>query len=121
VKDKLDKVFSLYIRLRDSKDGYGNCCTCGKRIHYKEGHCGHFISRRHYGTRWNEYNCALQCVKCNLFDQGRQYDFSLYIRRKHGEEVLEEILQRSKETVKFTKSDYEQMIKEYKDKVKEIE
>jgi hypothetical protein len=37
---KLDKVFSLYIRLRDAKDEFCTCVTCGKTKHYKDGiHC----------------------------------------------------------------------------------
>jgi hypothetical protein len=117
VKDKLDKIFSLYIRLRDSDHfGYGNCVTCNKRVFYKEAHCGHFMSRRHLSTRWDEDNCALQCVACNLFNQGRQYEFSLYLKEK-----AEILLTKSRQTIKLTKSDYLDMINKYKVKVKELE
>lgn len=117
MKDRLDKIFSLYIRLRDSDEfGYGNCVTCNKRVHYKEAHCGHFMSRRHLSTRWDEDNCALQCVACNLFNQGRQYEFSLFLKGK-----AQTLLKKSRETVKFTKSDYFDLINKYKVKVKELE
>ena len=63
---KLDKLFSEYMRKRDTDvNGYGLCCTCAKRIHYKEGHCGHFMSRRHYATRWDPENVNLQSVFYN--------------------------------------------------------
>ena len=78
LKKELDKWFSLYIRLRDSNEyGIVQCFTCGKIGHYKKGgmQCGHFQSRRHHATRWNEQNCQVQCVKCNMFEQGEQWKF----------------------------------------------
>ena len=76
LKKDLDKVFSLYIRLRHaSKDGIVKCFTCDKTAHYKKMHAGHFMSRKHHATRWNEDNVQVQCVKCNLFGQGEQYAF----------------------------------------------
>ena len=68
LKKELDKWFSLYIRLRyASVDGIVECWTCGKTQHYKRMHAGHFMSRRHHATRWNEENVQVQCPGCNLF------------------------------------------------------
>jgi hypothetical protein len=51
---KLDKVFSMFIRTRLAKEEQVQCVTCGTvRKHYKEVDAGHFVSRRHYATRWN--------------------------------------------------------------------
>ena len=69
---KLDTLFSLYIRLK-SADKYGNvkCYTCNTKRHYKDYmQCGHFISRRHYITRWKETNAKPQCYSCNVGNQG---------------------------------------------------
>ena len=55
---KLDAIFSQYIRLKDA-DHNGNvtCFTCGKVEHYKKGmQCGHFQSRKHLATRFDEEN-----------------------------------------------------------------
>lgn len=121
MKDKLDKVFSLYIRQRDSNvEGFGSCCTCKKRIHYKDGHCGHFMSRRHLSTRWDEKNCALQCVSCNTYNQGRQYEFSKYIDNKYGKGTAESLSAKSAQTIKMTKVDYDEQIKIFKEKLKSI-
>ena len=81
---KLDDAFSLFIRHRDTVDGIGFCATCNKPLTIKTGQCGHFISRRHLSTRWDEKNCAIQCVSCNIFNQGKQFEFSMYIEKKHG-------------------------------------
>jgi len=114
--DKLDRVFSEYIRLRDSVDGYGNCCTCGKYIPVKGNHCGHFISRRFQATRFDEQNCALQCVSCNTYNQGRQYEFGLYIDKRWGKGTAEKLLIKSKQTVKRTQYEIDELTKYYKQK-----
>lgn len=122
MKDKLDKIFSKFIRLRDSDgDGFGECCTCSKRLHWKEAHCGHFISRRHLSVRWDERNTALQCPYCNTYNQGQQYFFSLFIDKRYGKGTVEELIQKSKETVRMTKWDYQPLIDSYKEKVKQLE
>ena len=117
--DKLDRVFSLFIRQRDSKNGFGNCCTCGKLVDIKEAHCGHFISRRHQATRFNEKNCALQCVACNTFNQGRQYEFGIYIDKRWGEGTAEKLLIESRQTVKRSKLDIDVLTNYYKGLLKD--
>lgn len=64
-----DRVFSIYIRHRDK---WIPCITCDAK--WEENHqCGHFFSRRHYSTRWMEYNAHSQCPKCNLYWAWEQY------------------------------------------------
>ena len=118
LKKDLDKWFSLFIRLREANRGITECFTCGKIDHYKKLQAGHFQSRRHLSTRWNEENVQVQCVKCNMFNQGEQYTFGklLDIRIKEG--LSEELLLLSKSSVKYMRYEYEEMIKHYKDKVK---
>jgi hypothetical protein len=91
LKKELDKWFSLYIRLRDATDeGMVQCFTCGVVKYYKSGmQCGHFQSRRHLPTRFDEENCAPQCVSCNMFKQGEQYKFALNLDAKYGEGTSE--------------------------------
>ena len=72
---KLDSIFSRFIRQRNSQDDIAECFTCGKKDHWKKMQCGHFRSRSNYSTRWNELNCQVQCVGCNMFKQGEQYVF----------------------------------------------
>ena len=60
---KLDNVFSQYIRRRFAVNGITKCVTCGKEDFWRGGEmqAGHFISRKHYATRWNETNVQSQC------------------------------------------------------------
>ena len=71
--DKLDKVFSIYIRRRYADNDVAECFTCGKQDHWKKLQNGHFQSRKHYSTRWHEQNCQVQCAGCNVFRYGEQY------------------------------------------------
>ena len=53
LKAKLDKLFSEYIRKRDSDHrGVCKCISCGKEAPAFGGsiHAGHFMSRRHLAT-----------------------------------------------------------------------
>jgi 5-methylcytosine-specific restriction endonuclease McrA len=121
LKKDLDKVFSLYIRLRNaSKDGIVKCFTCDKTAHYKKMHAGHFMSRKHHATRWNEDNVQVQCPKCNLFGQGEQYAFGKLLDIRIGDGTAEELQELSRTTVKYMRFEYEDMIKHYKEKVNAI-
>ena len=114
---KLDTIFSKYIRLRDAdKEGYCRCCTCGEKTHWSKIQAGHFISRKHYSTRWDEANVNAQCVKCNVFKYGEAYLYSLYL----GENLSEELYFKSKQTIKFTDADIQDMIDTYTEKIRDF-
>lgn len=120
LKDKLDKVFSLYIRLRDAdENGFCTCYTCGKVAHYKEMQNGHFWSRTHLSTRFNEDNCKVQCVGCNIFKKGNYIEYTKRLLKELGEEKFNELEQLKNSTVKISKAEYEQMIEHYNQKIKE--
>lgn len=113
---KLDAVFSEYIRRRYAKNDIAQCVTCGKKDHWKNLQAGHFISRKHYATRWNEENVQVQCVACNVYRYGEQYLFGVYL----GEEKSQELLQLSREVVKFSNIDLEIKINYFRRKIDEL-
>ena len=114
---KLDTVFSKYIRISNAdKNGYCTCVTCGVVKHWKEIQAGHFMSRKHYSTRWDERNVSSQCLACNMFRQGEQYKYSLFL----GKDEAEVLYLKSKETVKFTNYELEEMIKDYSNRLNSI-
>jgi len=122
LKKELDKWFSLYIRLRDATDeGMVQCFTCGCVKHYKKGmQNGHFQSRKHLATRWDEENCQVQCVGCNMFKAGEQYKFSVALDSKYGEGTAEELERISRKTIKTHKYWYEEEVSYYKDLVENL-
>jgi len=113
---KLDNIFSQYIRLRYSKNELSECVTCGKKDHWKKLQAGHFVSRKHYSTRWDEDNVQVQCSGCNVFRYGEQYLFSKYL----GTELSEDLLIKSRKIQKFTDYELLEMIEIYKDKVNNL-
>jgi len=118
---KADKWFSLYIRLRDSIDEVATCCTCGAKHHYKEMDAGHFISRNHQATRYDEQNVHAQCRKCNRFESGHQFKHGQFIDNKYGVGTAEKIEQKSRMMCKRSAYDYEVIAEIYRKKAKSLE
>lgn len=110
---ELDVIFSQYIRLSNSKEGFCTCVTCGRVYEWKKIQAGHFMSRQHYSVRWDERNVKPQCYGCNVMQQGRQYEFSKYL----GEELSNELYLLSKQIRKFTEIELEEMIQDYKSRL----
>jgi len=111
---RLDNIFSQYIRLRNANaQGIAECYTCGKKDHWKKLQCGHFMSRKSYSTRWDEMNCNVQCVKCNMFEQGMSYVFGLNLNKDFGDGTAEGLLQKSKQIVKLQNYELEGLITKY--------
>ena len=120
LKKELDKWFSLYIRLREANEyGMVQCFTCGIVRGYKDGmQNGHFQSRKHLATRFDEENCQVQCIKCNMFSQGEQFKFGLNLDVKYGEGTAEELEFLARNTLKISRVEYEEKISYYKTLVK---
>ncbi len=122
LKKKLDVLFSQYIRRKNADHlGRVKCFTCGVEKHWKEQQAGHFQSRSHHSTRWDEVNVQVQCVKCNMFRQGEQYKFGLYLDDRFGDGTAEELENRAKTIVKLNRVDYEEAIERYKQKINELD
>tara|TARA_R110000796_G_scaffold81691_5_gene179770 strand:- start:2087 stop:2482 length:396 start_codon:yes stop_codon:yes gene_type:complete len=107
---KLDTIFSHYIRRRYAINNISKCVTCGKEDHWKNLQAGHFMSRKHYATRWDNENVQVQCAGCNVFRYGEQYIFSKYL----GKELADDLHARSRLIAKFSNTDIQEMIEDYK-------
>lgn len=116
---KLDILFSQFVRLSNAdKNGYCTCVTCGKKGHWKDGsmQAGHFMSRKHYNTRWDVRNVKPQCVGCNMFKSGEQYKYSIYL----GSELSKELYLQSNKIVKFSNDELQEMIDRYSTELKRL-
>lgn len=119
LKKEADKHFSLYIRLRDSDEfGVGDCITCGDKKHYKQMQCGHFVSRKTNALRYDEENCNLQCVGCNMFKAGEQYQYSKALDIKYGEGTADRLFAQRFDSHKFTREELEEVIHDSKEQCK---
>lgn len=120
--NKLDKVFSEYIRLRDA-DRYGTCkcITCNRFFLWNEGDAGHYMQRDRLATRYDERNVNAQCKYCNRFRSGEQYIHGIKIDEKYGEGTAQTLVLISR--VKGCKLDLlwiDIKLKHYKEKVKKL-
>jgi len=136
--EKLDEVFSQYIRLKYADaNGYCRCISCGKVHHWKQIQNGHYMSRRHLATRWSEDNCRPQCVACNIFNQGAAQGFRLGLLKDHSshyrlagkspedawkaaENRVNLIEARAHETTKLSEFELKSMIDYYQKQVNEL-
>lgn len=115
-KKQADKYFSICVRrLEVDKNGYCACITCGVKKPWKEMQNGHYIPRNHLSTRFDERNCAPQCVGCNMFGRGKHDQFALVLIKKYGKDILEELNSAKNKPTKYKISDYQEMVEMYQD------
>jgi len=120
-KALMDKTFSEYMRKKHSDPHTGNvkCYTCPTMKHWKEMQLGHFCSRSYLATRFDELNCRIQCVSCNVFKSGNYPVFALNLT-KENPKILEVLNERKQQTKKFSIKQYEEMILDLKQKIKDL-
>lgn len=120
-KEKLDRVFSKYIRLRDSdNNGYIRCYCCGKPVYWKKSQNMHFIPRQHMGTRFDEVNCHAGCVKCNYYDNGNIEMYTLHLKKDFGDDIVERLVFKKNRGRKFSQFEYKELIKYYSKEIKKL-
>ncbi len=118
---KLDKVFSLYIRLRDvMPNGYGTCIACGRPKHFTELDCGHYHSRMHMATRYDEDNCHAECRYCNRMSADHIIKYERNLVRKIGQHRVDLLMVKASSTKHYLDCELEQMIKYYTAEVKKL-
>ena len=118
----LDTVFSKYIRLSRTVDGYGKCATCEAIKAVADLDCGHYISRAWRATRWDERNVDIQCQRCNRFLGGVQHVMRESLIDRFGIEAVAEIERIAKLSGQTKKDDIwlTEQIKLYREKIKAI-
>lgn len=117
---KLDRIFSLYIRLKYSdKNWMCTCISCWKKLYYKKMHNCHWISRGKMLYRFDEDNCRPWCPWCNTYDEYNHLKiFENKLIKKLGKKRVEEMKIKSKEIKQFKIFELEEMIEYYKKKIK---
>ena len=121
LEKKLDTLFSKFVRLSGlNSQGYIICVTCGGFFTYRMIDCGHYIGREERATRWEERNTGSQCHSCNRYAEGKKAQFALYLQRKYGLGILQELNDQVNKFSHFTASELEEKIKYYQEKVKQF-
>ena len=122
LKKILWRWFSLFIRLRDSKEGVGKCISCGKFIEFGANwHAGHYIPKTKGSLYFDEQNVNGQCKACNKFRSGNLISYREGLINKIGEPRVKLLEQRRHNMTPFYRFDLIEKIEKYKRKAKELE
>lgn len=120
-KKDLWKVYSLYIKLKDSEDGTTvKCYTCDKQLEIGTSNCqgGHCLPKGGYPYLYfEENNTKPQCYHCNINLSGNTAVFIERLKSEIGEEAYIKMYNSRHGQIKRTISDYIEMISEYKEKI----
>lgn len=111
-----DRIFSLYIRWRDT---WKPCCTCGAKW-TEQAQCWHFMSRRYTSTKWTETNAHGQCFRCNMILSGEQYKHWQYINNKYWDWTAQMLHDIAVWPLKITDSEILETIQHYYKKCFEL-
>jgi hypothetical protein len=109
-------VFNKYIRERDKNE---TCISCGNIP--KKSNAGHFWNaNNHWNVRFDEDNVHLQCERCNSFLSGNLIEYRANLITKIGAERFSQLEAKARVTRKFTKDELKEIIKKYKDLVRDM-
>lgn len=75
---------------------------------------GHYKSSMYNATKFDERNVHPQCFSCNIMRAGNYTVYALYLTRRYGADILEELDAKTKEIKKFTVDELEEMIETWK-------
>jgi hypothetical protein len=119
LKADCQKIFNEYIRLRDS----GNpCISCGG---FGEMQAGHYYAVSGYdGLRFDEDNVFCECVRCNCFDESHLIGYGSNLINRIGIERYKALQERAilykKFGKKWSRTEIDELIKIYKEKLKQL-
>ena len=119
------RLFSLYIRYRDSLKTTGTltecaCVTCGrvKPTRARNGiQAGHFIQGRHNSIIYDERQVRGQCQYCNDKLKGNWVPYRAFMVREYGEAVVDELIERDKLTETWSVGELEALQVELRAKI----
>ena len=103
LRKKAWTVFSLWIRNRDKK-----CVTCGS---IKSLQAGHYVHRN--CLDFNEKNINAQCAGCNMYKSGNLVVYAVYLEKKYGYGIIQELEKKGREVKKFNREELELIIEMY--------
>jgi hypothetical protein len=130
-KKKAWTAFSAYIRTRDCvaymttrpelNEMQCACITCGRVYGYKKLQAGHFVSGRTNAVLFDERGVHSQCYGCNVGKSGDAVKYYPIMVERFGQEVVDELIQKRNETVKFTVDELRDMELDYKTRKEELQ
>jgi hypothetical protein len=119
VKRDAWQAVSIYVRTRDKA-----CITCGG----SPDHAGHF----QYNTERNKSlggnalwydvrNFHAQCVGCNNYKSGNLVPYTIFMEKEYGVGIVQELYQLWRSSRKWTRSEIEEVTREYTERLSALQ
>jgi len=113
-------IFSVFVRLRDCYNGSGKCVTCDSKKFWRGFQGGHYKHGKTKATYFDERNVHAQCPRCNKWLNGNGIVYAEFILEKYGVKVFEELKNKAKKPLNYSKEDYINNIILYDGKVDDL-
>jgi hypothetical protein len=113
LEQQLDEKIRDICRTRDQL-----CITCLIRLTPINRTVGHFMKRRHIGTRWSVLNCWGQCADCNIQDDTER--FRKVLENRLDNHSVQTIITAAHSVTKYSLSDLREILSELKSYEKQI-
>lgn len=115
-KTKAWDLFSIHVRKSYAdENGMVSCYTCGNTMRWQDSQCGHAIGGRHGAVLFDEEICRPQDALCNINKRGEYTIFTTKLINENGLDWWNKKLEESKREVKRGKSEYLDLIEQYKE------
>jgi len=114
IRDKIDKAFNEYIRLRD-----GACVICGSTESLQ---CSHYWGKKaRPAVRWDELNAHAMCAKCHYKHHlGHEAEYADFMYNQYGFDTMNLLNIRSTHCSKWTRTELDEKLTYWKGKLHEI-
>ncbi|MFA5040025.1 MAG: recombination protein NinG [Bdellovibrionales bacterium] len=118
LKRKAIEVFNAYIRARDKDKP---CVSCGYIGEGRQFHAGHYRPAGNVAIlRFDERNVHRQCSICNNHLSGNLVNYRFELINRIGLDQVEE-LEATNDPKQYTIEEYAEIIKKYKQRIKNIQ
>ena len=113
LKARLWRLVSEYVRRKDAnRDGLVECVTCGKWYHWRSAHAGHFVPKKKGSAVYFDLrDIHPQCANCNVWQRGNLHAYYDYMLDTYGQDVIDELKQLGRTSLKITRDEYADRIK----------
>lgn len=114
IRDKIDKAFNEYIRLRD-----GACIICGSTESLQ---CSHYWGKKaRPAVRWCELNAHAMCAKCHfLHHHGHEAVYAEFMYNQYGFKKMDMLTVESTKPSKLNRQELDEKLEYWKGKLHEI-
>lgn len=117
LKKKLEKLVADYVKLRDNY----TCQWCGKKVAGSNCHASHVINKAQGNQfRFDPLNLKVLCMYCHMHKWHKDPVVASEWFKSKFPDRYDYLYNSVRKTVKFSRFDYESMVEDMKEKIKEF-